>query len=163
MLHLLYHCRSCTFDACIPLSGASLYATVCLPTVSRFVASPRPEDIQASPDVVEPGGTNAIAECMSLSRPAISKRVNGLECHLGVRLLHRSTCDVEPTKASGFFYRPAKVSLQDLSNAVESVALRENDLYGELWAMVPTSPGTFWLGSPVTEFMARNLRLEVVL
>ncbi|MGV8584328.1 LysR substrate-binding domain-containing protein, partial [Pseudomonas aeruginosa] len=70
---------------------------------------------------------------------------------------------VEPTEAGGFFYKSAKASLQDLNNAAESVALRENDLCGELRVMAPMSFGTLWLGPLVMEFMARNPRLEVVL
>lgn len=43
------------------------------------------------------------------------------------------------------------------------MALRENDLCGELRVMAPMSFGTLWLGPLVMEFMARNPRLEVVL
>ncbi|MFI9658081.1 HTH-type transcriptional regulator PgrR [Pseudomonas aeruginosa] len=90
----------------------------------------RLEDIQAFLNVVELGSISAAAERMSLSKSVISKRVSDLERHLGVRLLYRSTRNVEPTEAGGFFYKSAKASLQDLNNAAESVALRENDLCG---------------------------------
>ncbi len=123
----------------------------------------RLEDIQAFLNVVELGSISAAAERMSLSKSVISKRVSDLERHLGVRLLYRSTRNVEPTEAGGFFYKSAKASLQDLNNAAESVALRENDLCGELRVMAPMSFGTLWLGPLVMEFMARNPRLEVVL
>ncbi len=123
----------------------------------------RLEDIQAFLNVVELGSISAAAERMSLPKSVISKRVSDLERHLGVRLLYRSTRNVEPTEAGGFFYKSAKASLQDLNNAAESVALRENDLCGELRVMAPMSFGTLWLGPLVMEFMARNPRLEVVL
>lgn len=106
----------------------------------------RLEDIQAFLNVVELGSISAAAERMSLSKSVISKRVSDLERHLGVRLLYRSTRNVEPTEAGGFFYKSAKASLQDLNNAAESVALRENDLCGELRVMAPMSFGTLWLG-----------------
>ncbi len=102
----------------------------------------RLEDIQAFLNVVELGSISAAAERMSLSKSVISKRVSDLERHLGVRLLYRSTRNVEPTEAGGFFYKSAKASLQDLNNAAESVALRENDLCGELRVMAPMSFGS---------------------
>ncbi len=62
----------------------------------------RLEDIQAFLNVVELGSISAAAERMSLSKSVISKRVSDLERHLGVRLLYRSTRNVEPTEAGGF-------------------------------------------------------------
>lgn len=67
----------------------------------------RLEDIQAFLNVVELGSISAAAERMSLSKSVISKRVSDLERHLGVRLLYRSTRNVErPRPAASSTSRP---------------------------------------------------------
>ncbi|WP_268625492.1 LysR family transcriptional regulator, partial [Escherichia coli] len=81
-------------------------------------------------NVAELNSVTSAAERMSLSKSVISKRVSDLERRLGVRLLYRTTRNVEPTEAGHFFYKAAKASLQELNNAAEIVALRENDLCG---------------------------------
>lgn len=82
---------------------------------------------------------------------------------LGVRLLYRTTRNVEPTEAGHFFYKAAKASLQELNNAAEIVALRENDLCGELRIVTPMSFGTLWLSPIIADFMSQHPRLEIVL
>ncbi|MGV8547042.1 LysR substrate-binding domain-containing protein, partial [Pseudomonas aeruginosa] len=62
-----------------------------------------------------------------------------------------------------FFYKAAKASLQELNNAAEIVALRENDLCGELRIVTPMSFGTLWLSPIIADFMSQHPRLEIVL
>ncbi len=97
------------------------------------------DDIEAFLNVAELNSVTSAAERMSLSKSVISKRVSDLERRLGVRLLYRTTRNVEPTEAGHFFYKAAKASLQELNNAAEIVALRENDLCGELRIVTPMS------------------------
>ncbi len=123
----------------------------------------RLEDIQAFLNVVELGSISAAAERMSLSKSVISKRVSDLERHLGVRLLYRSTRNVEPTEAGGFFYKSAKrLAAGPEQRRGKRGPARERPVR-ELRVMAPMSFGTLWLGPLVMEFMARNPRLEVVL
>ncbi|MGV8677713.1 FUSC family protein, partial [Pseudomonas aeruginosa] len=100
---------------------------------------------------------------MSLCKSVISKRVSDLERRLGVRLLNRTTRNVEPTEAGHFFYKAAKASLQELDNAAEIVGLREDDLCGELRIVTPMSFGTLWLSPIIADFMSQHPRLEIVL
>ncbi|OES63171.1 LysR family transcriptional regulator, partial [Pseudomonas aeruginosa] len=121
------------------------------------------DDIEAFLNVAELNSVTSAAERMSLSKSVISKRVSDLERRLGVRLLYRTTRNVEPTEAGHFFYKAAKASLQELNNAAEIVALRENDLCGELRIVTPMSFGTLWLSPIIADFMSQHPRLEIVL
>ena len=96
-------------------------------------------------------------------KSVISKRVSDLERRLGVRLLYRTTRNVEPTEAGISSTKAAKASLQELNNAAEIVALRENDLCGELRIVTPMSFGTLWLSPIIADFMSQHPRLEIVL
>ncbi|MFB3104324.1 MAG: LysR family transcriptional regulator, partial [Pseudomonadales bacterium] len=49
--------------------------------------------------VVENGGFTAAARTLGISKSAVSKRINQLEAHLGVRLLHRTTRKLSLTEA----------------------------------------------------------------
>lgn len=66
------------------------------------------DDIEAFLNVAELNSVTSAAERMSLSKSVISKRVSDLERRLGVRLLYRTTRNVEPTEAGHFFYKAAK-------------------------------------------------------
>ncbi len=121
------------------------------------------DDIEAFLNVAELNSVTSAAERMSLSKSVISKRVSDLERRLGVRLLYRTTRNVEPTEAGHFFYKAAKASLQELNNAAEIVALRENDLCGELRIVTLMSFGTLWLSPIIADFMSQHPRLEIVL
>lgn len=118
------------------------------------------DDIEAFLNVAELNSVTSAAERMSLSKSVISKRVSDLERRLGVRLLYRTTRNVEPTEAGHFFYKAAKASLQELNNAAEIVALRENDLCGELRIVTPMSFGTLWLSPIIADFMSQHSRLR---
>ena len=58
--------------------------------------------------VVESGSFSAAARDLKIGQPAVSKIVAGLETHLGIRLLVRSTHQLTPTDAGQTFYERAR-------------------------------------------------------
>ena len=64
--------------------------------------------------VVENGGFSAAARKLGISKSAVSKRINQLEDHLGVRLLHRTTRKLSLTEAGERYLKHAAVALAPL-------------------------------------------------
>ena len=54
---------------------------------------------------------------LGFTGPALSKQVQALEDHLGVRLLHRTTRQVNLTEEGAIYYERARKALEDLDEA----------------------------------------------
>ena len=63
------------------------------------------ENIRTYTRVVELGGLSAAGRDLRLSPAVVSHRIQQLESHLGVRLLHRTTRQLQPTEHGLAFYR----------------------------------------------------------
>jgi DNA-binding transcriptional LysR family regulator len=53
---------------------------------------------------IENGGFSAAVRALGVSKSAVSKRINQLESHLGMRLLHRTTRRLSLTEAGERYY-----------------------------------------------------------
>jgi DNA-binding transcriptional LysR family regulator len=62
--------------------------------------------------VIENGGFSAAARTLGVSKSAVSKRINQLESHLGVRLLHRTTRKLSLTEAGERYFEHAAEALR---------------------------------------------------
>ena len=72
--------------------------------------------------VVELGGFSAAARALAMTPSAVSKLVARLESRLGVRLLNRSTRQVQLTAEGGVFYERSVRVLADLADAERGAA-----------------------------------------
>jgi DNA-binding transcriptional LysR family regulator len=72
--------------------------------------------------VVELGGFSAAARALEMTPSAVSKLVARLEARLGVRLLNRSTRQVQLTAEGGLFYERSVRVLADLAEAERGAA-----------------------------------------
>ena len=79
-------------------------------------------DLVVFAKVVDLGGFTAASKALSISQATVSRRVAGLEEHLGISLLDRSTRVVSITDAGNIFYRHAK-HIMDEQNAISSVLM----------------------------------------
>jgi DNA-binding transcriptional LysR family regulator len=80
---------------------------------------------------------------LHVSQPALSKRLRGLECLVGVKLLERSTCGVSPTPAGQRLYGAAQrlladvdeveAALADLASWTPPVRVAASATVAELW------------------------------
>ena len=73
--------------------------------------------------VVEAGGFSPAARRMGVSKAMISKQVGQLETELGVRLLHRTTRQVNATSTGQAYFeqcRPLLAELDELDAAIHS-------------------------------------------
>lgn len=79
------------------------------------------ENMEVFVRVVDLGSLSAAGRHMRLSPAVVSHRLQQLEAHLGVRLLNRTTRQVQPTEQGAAFYEAAQEVLAAVAHA-ESVA-----------------------------------------
>jgi DNA-binding transcriptional LysR family regulator len=77
--------------------------------------------------VVEKGGFSSAARALGVSKSAVSKRINQLEAHLGVRLLHRTTRKLSLTEAGERYLEHALQAVTAARQAQDAVT----ELQGE--------------------------------
>ena len=116
--------------------------------------------------VVEAGSFNLAADRLSTSAATVSRRISTLESALGVRLLNRTTRNINLTEAGEQY-------LDDVKNILESVEISEEkidegkaEVKGELRIAAPLSFGIKHLSPIIPSFMKShpnliiNLKLE---
>lgn len=112
--------------------------------------------------VVETGSFSAVARDLGLGQPAISKTVEALEQHLGVRLLLRSTRRLTITEAGQAFYENA-AQVVALAEEAESAARGAAGLFGRLRISVPVTFGRLHLVPKLHLFMEQHPNLQIEL
>jgi DNA-binding transcriptional LysR family regulator len=112
--------------------------------------------------VVETGSFSAVARDLGLGQPAISKTVEALEQHLGVRLLLRSTRRLTITEAGQAFYENAS-QVVALAEEAESAARGAAGLCGRLRISVPVTFGRLHLVPRLHLFMEQHPNLQIEL
>jgi DNA-binding transcriptional LysR family regulator len=92
--------------------------------------------------------------------PAITR---GLETHLGVRLLNRSTRRLNLTQAGGIYYERCTRILADIQEAEAEVGVLQASPRGLLRVTAPVTFGVLHIASAVGEYMARypEVKLDV--
>jgi len=114
--------------------------------------------------VVETGGFSAAARTLQLTPSAVSKLVRRLEARLAVRLVNRSTRQVQLTPEGCVFYERSVRVLADLDDAERSAAGGETPR-GRLRVNTNVPFGEHFLLPLVPEFLARypDIVLDLVL
>lgn len=113
--------------------------------------------------VAESRSFSAAARRLGVSPAMVSRRVGALERHLGIRLLNRSTRQVELSEA-GRRYLPRCAELIDQLDLVEAeVAGLGQTPRGTLRISVPMDFGQLFMQEPIREFLSRypDVRLDV--
>jgi DNA-binding transcriptional LysR family regulator len=114
--------------------------------------------------VVELGGFSAAARAFRMTPSAVSKLVGRLESRLGVRLVNRSTRQVQLTPEGCVFYERSVRVLADLEEAERGTATNDAPR-GRLCINTNVPFGEHFLLPLVPEFLARHpdIRLDIVL
>jgi DNA-binding transcriptional LysR family regulator len=119
------------------------------------------ENIRTYVRVVELGSLSAAGRDLRLSPAVVSHRLQQLENHLGVRLLNRTTRQMQATEHGQAFYE----ACQDVMNAVdraESVAAEASlTPQGTLKVTAPLGFGRRILAPLVPEFQARHPKIDM--
>ncbi len=105
------------------------------------------ENMQVFTRVVELGSLSAAGRHLRLSPAVVSHRLQQLENHLGVRLLNRTTRQVQPTEQGAAYYEACQEVLAALAHAESVIADAGGTPKGNLrvtapLGLRPAHPGT---------------------
>ncbi|MEO8302493.1 MAG: LysR family transcriptional regulator [Betaproteobacteria bacterium] len=105
--------------------------------------------------VVDANGFAGAARKLNISPPAVTRAINELESHLGVRLLTRSTRVVRVTEAGARYGEDCRRILAELVDADESARGTHGSPHGRLTLTAPVLFGCKFVTPIVTEYLLR--------
>lgn len=103
--------------------------------------------------VAENGSFAAAARKLGITKSAVSKRVGGLEAHLGAQLFHRSTRSISLTEAGEIYLAHAIQALGSAQEAEDAVAALQGDPVGHLKVSAPMSFGQLHVAPAIPAFL----------
>jgi len=115
--------------------------------------------------VVEAGSFKRAAEKLEASTAAVSRRISGLENALGVKLLNRTTRQIDLTDAGKQFYDDLQDIFCSLDEAEERLQQGRETIKGNLRIAAPLIFGTMCFAPVLPGFMKRypGLRIQLQL
>lgn len=115
--------------------------------------------------VVEQGGFSTAARALRISVSQVSRTVAGLEAHLGVRLLQRTTRKVTLTDAGRELFERGRALLDALDDLAVDVANRGDALRGTIRVSAGGAYGERYVAPALLEFAALhpNVAIELVM
>jgi DNA-binding transcriptional LysR family regulator len=115
--------------------------------------------------VVDAASFSAAARDLKIGQPAISKTIAGLEDRLGVRLLVRSTRQLQPTEAGVAFYERAIRAIAEANEAEAAARGSGGGLEGRLRISAPVTFARLHVVPKLGGFLDAHpkLRLELVM
>ncbi|WP_149539102.1 LysR substrate-binding domain-containing protein [Siccirubricoccus phaeus] len=108
--------------------------------------------------VAETGSLTTAAERLSVTQPAISKRIRALEAHLGTLLLHRGANSVRLTAAGQEYAAALGQAFATIRGATSAISARPS---GPLRVRAYTTWALRWLIPRLPRFRARHPGQEV--
>ena len=103
--------------------------------------------------VVDTSGFAGAARKLNISPPAVTRAINELERHLGVRLLTRTTRVVRVTEAGARYAEDCRRILAELAEADRSAPGMHGSPQGRLTLTAPVLFGTRFVTPIVTEYL----------
>jgi len=115
--------------------------------------------------VVEMGSFKQAAEKLEASTAAVSRRISGLENTLGIKLLNRTTRQIDLTDAGKQFYDDLQNIFCSLDEAEERLQQGRETIKGNLRIAAPLSFGTLCIAPVLPDFMKRypEIRMQLQL
>ncbi len=105
--------------------------------------------------VVDANGFAGAARKLNISPPAVTRAINELEKHLGVRLLTRTTRVVRVTEAGARYGDDCRRILAELEEADRSASGAHGAPHGRLTITAPVLFGSKFVTPVVTEYLQR--------
>jgi len=111
--------------------------------------------------VLDLGSISAAARSLDLSVAVASQRLKRLERSLGVRLLHRTTRQLQPTPEGIALADQGRHLVEELDVLTSSLASNAKNIAGTLRVTIPASFGRQYISPLLPQFMARHPRLRL--
>lgn len=116
-------------------------------------------------EIVKRGSFTEAARHMGLAPSSVTRQINVLEEELGVRLLQRTTRQVNPTEAGQLYFNRAVMALAELDDMNRAVAEHDQSVRGVLKISAPLNIGqdhiTPKLGAFLEKYPDLSLQLEM--
>lgn len=113
--------------------------------------------------VVDYAGFAAAGKALRLTRSAVSRRIDGLEKRLGVRLLDRTTRRISLTDAGDVLYQRASRILADIAEAELAASTFGGEPQGVLRVTSPIMIGLHKLMPLLPDFLERHRHIKLQL
>lgn len=120
------------------------------------------DNIKIFIEIVDSGSFTQAAENLQIHRPAVTKALQQLEQHTGVRLLQRTTRRLYLTPEGEEFYRRSKPLLSQADDLLDSFA-PNRPLHGQLRVDMPIAFARQIVVPKLAEFYHSHPELEIVL
>ncbi|MDQ7990035.1 MAG: LysR family transcriptional regulator [Candidatus Dactylopiibacterium sp.] len=111
--------------------------------------------------VVDAGSFVGAMDATGLSKPAISRHINDLEQHLGVRLLQRTTRRLSLTGEGEGYLRRCREILLAVEEAEAELSTQSGEIHGRLRIGAPQTFGAMHLAALWGRFVAENPRISL--
>lgn len=111
--------------------------------------------------VAEEAGFAPAARRLRISSPSVTRAVAGLEEHLGVQLLERTTRVVRTTEVGAQFLEEGRQLLMQLQAAEESAAGVNAAPQGRITVTAPTMFGRMFVTPAIVDYLNRYSKTEV--
>jgi DNA-binding transcriptional LysR family regulator len=111
--------------------------------------------------VVEAGSFSRVAKEQNASQPTVSRQIAALEQHLGARLFTRTTRKLTLTDDGRSFYERAKLAIEAVSEAEDTVGRRRSRPSGLLRLATPVAFGRLRVIPHLKEFLARYPEVSI--
>jgi len=123
----------------------------------------RLQAMQVFVSVVDSGGFTRTAEVLRMPKATVTTLVQGLEAHLGVKLLNRTTRRVNVTADGAAYYERCVRILAEVEETESALSRTRTAPRGRLRVDVPSSIGRRVLVPALAEFFDRHpeIRLEL--
>lgn len=111
--------------------------------------------------VADSGSFSESARRLGLSQPSISRQINNLETHLGVRLLQRTTRRLSLTEAGQIYYEKARQIHLDVLEAGQSISGFKDTPSGLLKISAPHSWTETRIAPHMSEFLKKYPQIKL--
>jgi DNA-binding transcriptional LysR family regulator len=121
------------------------------------------EDIALFHRIVETGSLVDAADILNLPKSTLSRRLQGLEEDLGVKLFHRQNRAITLTSAGSHFYDKTLVMLASLEQTITEITDKEAEIGGHLRILLFPVPEVMAVVHGIFQFMDLHPKLSIEL